>query len=182
LLKISSFKPLVDSNSRVLILGSMPGEKSLQMNQYYAHPRNCFWIILGQLFGFDSESEYLVRTKQVLKSGISIWDVLKTCSRSGSLDSAIKPMSVVVNNFEMFLAKQSSIETIFFNGAKAEALYRKHVLPDISAKFKRINLIRLPSTSPAFAAMKPAEKLLKWKIVKIKLEQQNSSSSRLFSS
>lgn len=170
---ITSFKPLVGKNAKVLILGSMPGETSLEMNQYYAHPRNCFWFILSQLFGFEIASDYQTRAKLVTKRGISIWDVLKTCSRSGSLDSAIKPASAIVNNFDLFFSENCAIKTIFFNGAKAEELYKKHILLDISREFKRLKLYRLPSTSPAFAAMRPQEKLVAWNIVKEKLEAQH---------
>ncbi len=169
---ITSFMPLVGKNAKVLILGSMPGERSLAENQYYAHPRNCFWFILSQLFGFDVDADYQTRANLVTKRGISIWDVLKTCRRDGSLDSAIKPASVIVNNIDLFLCENFNIKTIFFNGAKAEELYKKHILPSISGEFKKLNLIRLPSTSPAFAAMRPQEKLVEWCIVKEKLAAQ----------
>jgi len=164
------FNPLVADNAKILILGSMPGEMSLKMNQYYAHPRNSFWFILAELFDFDSTTKYEIRTRLLKKKGISIWDVLKMCNRSGSLDSAIRPTSVIVNNFKLFFSENADIKYVFFNGAKAEELYKKHVLPDISNAFEDLKYYRLPSTSPAFAAMRPQEKLTKWHIVKEKLD------------
>jgi len=168
---ISGFKPLVKKGAKVLILGSMPGDKSLQMNQYYAHPRNSFWFILGKLCEFESDAEYAKRTQWLMEQRIALWDVLKHCSRSGSLDSAIKSASVIVNNFDLFLAENPSIRTVCFNGAKAQALYTKYVLPTLSVDYKNVELIRLPSTSPAFAAMRPQEKLLEWAVVKTKASQ-----------
>lgn len=166
----TSFRPLLANNARSLILGSMPGEKSLQMNQYYAHPQNSFWYILGRLFGFDPEDSYEHRVKRITDLGICVWDVLESCLRDGSLDSAIKTSSVVSNNFELLFSTHTNIKTVFFNGAKAEQLYRKLVLPVIEGKVTEVQYIRLPSTSPAHAAMSKKQKLKQWRIIKDKLE------------
>ena len=163
---ISSFKPLVANCPKVLILGSMPGEKSLQMQQYYAHPQNSFWYILGEILGFDSLLSYEQRTHFLIQNGICLWDVLKTCVRKGSLDSAIQNTSVISNDFSSFLEKRHTIEYIFFNGAKAEQLFRKHVQPTLDIHNLTPNLVRLPSTSPAHAAMAKTQKLIEWQIIK----------------
>jgi len=169
--KITSFKPLVSDDARVLILGSMPSEVSLQENQYYAHPRNSFWFIMGELFGFKPELDYHTRTAFLIKKGVSVWDVLRACFREGSLDSAIQDSSVVVNDFESFLLKYQHIKYIFFNGARAEQLFNKYVLPTLPATLDYLQYQRLPSTSPAHAAMRPEEKLSSWGVVKDKLTE-----------
>src|ERR1700736_657566 len=83
-----SFPPVVDDATRVLVLGSMPGEMSLRTQQYYAHPRNAFWCIMSELLRFDPCSDYQVRLRTLCSAGIGLWDALQACDRVGSLDSA----------------------------------------------------------------------------------------------
>ena len=91
---VQSFPPIAQRTARVLILGTMPGRVSLRERQYYAHPQNAFWRIVGGILGFDPALAYPERVAAVQSAGVAIWDVLKACAREGSLDSAIDPASL----------------------------------------------------------------------------------------
>ncbi|MEM1143274.1 MAG: DNA-deoxyinosine glycosylase [Pseudomonadota bacterium] len=160
---IHSFPPIADEQSRVLILGTMPGEASLAKNQYYAHARNQFWPIMGQLFDFSPTLPYDERCERLLQHHVGVWDVLRCCSREGSLDSAIETGSIVANDFGAFFARSNDITQIFFNGGNAQRLYTRHVLPGLPPPLSDLSIHRLPSTSPAYAAMAPEEKLRHWR-------------------
>lgn len=144
---VKSFCAVAAESAHVLILGSMPSVASLKANQYYAHPRNTFWPILASIYGFEAKSEYASRVQSVIIHGIAIWDVLQSCERLGSLDSAIVNGSRVPNNFGLFFDQHPHIKLICFNGAEAEKSFRHFVLTQID--LKEFNFIRLPSTSPA---------------------------------
>lgn len=154
--------PVVDDGTRVLVLGSMPGRVSLQMQQYYAHPRNAFWRIMSELLGFDCHADYAARLDVLRTAGIGLWDVLRLCERPGSLDSAIVRDSAQVNDFERFFTEHSSIAHVFFNGAKAEQVFRRLVAPNLP---RPLNYARLPSTSPANAGVAYDAKLRAWRAV-----------------
>jgi len=159
--RIRSFPPIGHSNAHTLILGTMPGAASLAARQYYAHPRNAFWRIVAQLFGFDAGLEYGARVGCLADAGIAVWDVLESCERAGSLDTRIDPSSVVVNDFPRFFATHRRIERVCFNGGNAQTLFRRHALPtldDLAATF-----VRLPSTSPANASIPADAKLRAWR-------------------
>lgn len=158
---IRSFAPVADASARILILGSMPGEESLRAGQYYAHPRNAFWKLMGDLFDAGTELPYARRTQQLKKSGIALWDVLASCMRKGSLDSAIAADSITANDFQTFFTSHKKITRVFFNGATAERSFQMHVLPGLSAQ--PLQLTRLPSTSPAHAARSYVQKLAAWR-------------------
>jgi hypoxanthine-DNA glycosylase len=149
---------------RVLILGTMPGKVSLRERQYYAHPQNGFWRIVGGIVGFDPASQYEARVASVQSAGIAIWDVLKSCIRASSLDSDIHNSSLVPNDFAAFLAEHPQIRRICFNGAKAEALYLKHIRPRLPDN-PNVQHLRLPSTSPANASVPLAEKVRAWQAI-----------------
>jgi double-stranded uracil-DNA glycosylase len=161
---IESFPPIASGTARVLILGTMPGRVSLRERQYYAHPQNAFWRIIGAILGFDPALPYHERVAAVQAAGIAIWDVLKACAREGSLDSAIDAASVVPNDFAAFLAEHPDIRRICFNGATAQALYLKHVRPRLGNDAHR-EYLRLPSTSPANASWSFAEKARAWQAI-----------------
>ena len=162
---VHSFPAIADDISRRLILGSMPGKVSLLNNQYYAHPRNLFWDFMAEFFAIPRELEYSQRCLRLQESGIAVWDVLKCCTRASSLDSDIVTSSVVANDFEQFFRQHQCIEMIYFNGAKAEQIYHKYVLPVLSERFASIPSVRLPSTSPANASIPRIEKHHAWSVV-----------------
>ena len=159
-----SFAPVENSDAVVLILGSMPGKASLAAGQYYAHPRNSFWPIMGELVGAHPGLPYAERLQVLKSSGIALWDVIASCTRQSSLDSRIEPASVVPNDFESFFRSHPAIRQVFFNGAKAEQCFRRHVRPLL--KQQALHCRRLPSTSPAHAGMSYPEKLNAWRIVR----------------
>jgi len=144
---ITGFAPIAAGSARLLILGSMPGVMSLAAGQYYAHPRNAFWPIMAGLCGFDVALPYARRTRALERAGIAVWDVLHRCERRGSLDSAIDRRSCVANELPAFLAAHPRIRRVAFNGAGAEKLFGRWVLPRLAAD--DLEFVRLPSTSPA---------------------------------
>jgi TDG/mug DNA glycosylase family protein len=164
MLHVYSFPPIASRSARVLILGTMPGRVSLRERQYYAHPQNAFWRIVGGILGFDPALPYAVRVELVQSAGIAVWDVLKSCIRPSSLDSAIDAASAVPNDFATFLAEHPQIRRICFNGATAEALFRKHVRPHHAAK-PDVQHVRLPSTSPANASILLSDKMRAWQAI-----------------
>ena len=163
--RIHCFAPIEDSRSTVLVLGSMPGRASLQAGQYYAHPRNSFWRVMGDLVGAGMALPYESRVYRLKSRRIALWDVLKSCTRKSSLDSDIDESSITPNDFISFYRAHPGITRVFFNGAKAEACYRKYVLASLSDKFKSLPCQRLPSTSPANASLSYKQKLKAWRIV-----------------
>lgn len=156
---LTGLAPLSNSTARVLILGSMPGAVSLSQQQYYAHPRNLFWPIMTVLAGFDAKLSYAEKVQALTASGIAVWDVIGSCQRSGSLDSAIRDEQV--NDFAAFFHAHPQLAVIGFNGAKAWQSFKRHVLPRQPVP-AQIRLITLPSTSPAHAAMSFDAKLALW--------------------
>lgn len=163
---ITGFAPIVSGNAKVLILGSMPSVASLARQQYYGHPKNAFWPIMGALFGAAPELCYQQRKEILMANGIAVWDVLQGCNRLGSLDSNIKLASIKINDFADFYAEYKFIEQVFFNGAMAEKLYKKYVLPTLDQSFSYLEYQRLPSTSPAHASLRLEEKIEAWKVIK----------------
>jgi TDG/mug DNA glycosylase family protein len=155
------FKPIADSNSELLILGSMPGQESLAASQYYANRRNAFWKIMAELLGFDPDAAYQTRLDELKTARIALWDVLQSCTRIGSLDASINTDSITVNDFRGFFDTHDKIRTVLFNGTKAESAYRQYVLPSVSAV--PVSYLRLPSTSPAHAALSYQQKLQAWR-------------------
>lgn len=158
---IQSFAPIVSPRSRVLILGSMPGVRSLQAQQYYAHPRNLFWPFMHALLGIDPALPYPGRTQALAAAGVALWDVLASCEREGSLDSAICDDSAEPNDLGSLLAAHPRIGTVLFNGSKAEQAYRRFVAPGPGHAVLRC--VRLPSTSPANASQRVPDKLQRWR-------------------
>lgn len=160
--RIYGFPPLARPDARVVVLGSMPSRESLARRQYYAHPRNAFWPIMTRLFGLRCET-YAERARELTAQGVAVWDVLRACVRPGSLDSAIDEASIVTNDFAAFFTAHPGIRGVFFNGAKAEAVYRRRVLPELTDAAADLPLQRLPSTSPAHAGLDLEQKIAAWR-------------------
>ena len=159
--RIHGFPPIANPSARILILGSMPGEASLRASQYYAHPQNVFWRILGEIVGFDHDAPYADKLRMLVSADIALWDVIASCHRKGSLDSDIAPDSLQANDFAAFFATQRRVERVLFNGAKAEACFRRHVASSLETR--AIKFVRLPSTSPANASISYARKIVLWR-------------------
>ena len=157
------FAPVARPDARMLILGSMPGVASLEATQYYAFRRNVFWKIMGDLFGAGPELEYSDRLQKLTSNHIALWDVITSCHRPGSLDSAISEDGLATNDFNSFFRQHPRITHIYFNGQKAAGLFKKRVQPNLERNFE---YLALPSTSPAHAAKNYAAKLRAWSVIR----------------
>jgi TDG/mug DNA glycosylase family protein len=162
---VCSFPPIAAAGARVLILGTAPSIASLAKQQYYGHPQNKFWPIMGRLFGADPELPYDQRKQILTQQGVAVWDVLRECYREGSLDTAIHSDSESPNDIAALLRNHPEVHAIFFNGGKAETVFRRHVLPSVAGLKRGFAYTRLPSTSPAHAGRTFAQKLAAWRAV-----------------
>lgn len=141
----------------------MPGIASLRACQYYGHPYNRFWPTMEALFGVPVALPYAQRTAALTAKGIALWDVLKACERPGSLDSSILRSSEIPNDFNSFLDRHRQLQAIALNGGTARDTFRRHVRPMLGPRLDRIEVIALPSTSPANASQTADAKLLHWR-------------------
>jgi len=141
----------------------MPGKASLQASQYYAHPRNAFWPIMGDLIDAAPSLPYERRIEILQSVGIALWDVLASCVRDGSLDASIIKTSISTNDFKNFFLTHPGIADVFFNGGTAERYFINYALPLLEPNALRFH--RLPSTSPAHAAKTYQQKLAAWEAV-----------------
>ena len=148
--------PIATKNSRVLILGTMPGEQSILQQQYYANKGNHFWRILFQVFNQEFSTDYEIRKQLILKNNLALWDVLYSCEREGSLDSKIK--NEIPNDFSEFLQNHPKISTIVFSSKAAAAYFKKYVSP-----LPHLQYFTLPSPSGANARLTLAQKIEIWK-------------------
>jgi hypoxanthine-DNA glycosylase len=153
--RLSGFPPVINQHTRVLVLGSFPSAASLAAGQYYAHPQNQFWRVLGAVLGQPlKEMPYAARLKAVTAAGIGIWDIYASCERSGSLDSAIREAKA--NDFGALQESAPALRRICFNGRTAARRLREMEALGYEA-------VVLPSTSPAHAGMSFEEKLARWR-------------------
>lgn len=159
----AGFPPIARADARLLICGSLPGQTSLARQQYYALPHNAFWKIAGELFGFDPALDYPARAAALAACRIALWDVCAAAVRPGSLDAGIRRDTVVPNAFEPFLLAHPGIRRICFNGSAAFELFERRVWPSLPPSLQALPRIRLPSTSPAHAGMRYADKLVRWR-------------------
>lgn len=155
-----SFAPSIDNNSKVLILGSMPGVKSLEEQQYYAHPQNRFWKVMGHILGEPKlhEFDYGTKLKTLLKNNIALWDTIKSCRREGSLDSDIQ--NETPNDIRKLLKNYPNIKKICLNGNKSYSAFKKY-FPDLLNKY---SCQKMPSTSPANARYSLEKLVEEWGI------------------
>jgi double-stranded uracil-DNA glycosylase len=167
---IHSFPPISEANARVLILGSMPGIRSLDEVEYYAHPANVFWPIMADILGFKLELPYNSRINLLLESGIALWDVLASCERKGSLDSAIRTSTIVANDIPGLLLQCPDIRWIFLNGSRAWNEFKRRIEPLIRSRMPAVSLYKMPSTSPAMATMSFKQKKESWLLLRDKLQ------------
>jgi TDG/mug DNA glycosylase family protein len=157
----SSFPAVADARTRVLVLGSLPGEASLKAARYYAHPQNQFWRLMESVVGRPLAGEaYETRLKILGEAGIGLWDVIAQARRTGSLDTAIRDH--LPNRLAAFLATLPQLRAIGFNGAKASQIGRR----ELAAVVGGPALITLPSSSPAHAAMSFEAKRAEWLALK----------------
>ncbi len=163
--ELSGFDPIAAPDARVLILGSMPSAVSKAKGQYYGHPKNAFWTIMGQLFGAEPDLCYGLRKGLLMTHRVAVWDVLKTCHRQGSLDADIELDSIITNDFNAFFVRHAQIRQVFFNGLAAEKIYRKSILPTLPERFDYLVYHRLPSTSPTHAALSLSQKMAAWQAI-----------------
>lgn len=152
----ASFEPVVDRRTRVLVLGSLPGDRSLAAGRYYAHPQNQFWRLIGHVIGQDLAAfEYEARLRALRSAGIGLWDTVASATRRGSLDAAIRDAEH--NPLADLAASLPDLRAVAFNGTTSARIGRS--LLEGSA----YQLLTLPSSSPAYAAMPFAEKLRLWR-------------------
>jgi hypoxanthine-DNA glycosylase len=157
------FPPISSPSVRVLILGSLPGRRSLERGQYYANPQNAFWRILGA-HAPELPADYAGRVRVLIEHRLALWDVLAAATRSGSLDANIAD-DAIPNNFPAFFHAHPDIRLIGFNGGTAAKLYERHVLPTLSEAQRAIARHTLPSTSGAHAGLTLAQKVEHWSII-----------------
>lgn len=160
--RIQSFAPVSQADAQILILGSMPGKVSLQAAQYYAHPRNLFWDVMEDVLGINRNLDYAIRLEQLRQHQIALWDVAFECERQSSLDSDIVGNSVEPNDFAGFFRTHPQIRRVCLNGNKAAELFRRHVQTRLQ-EHTALEIVRLPSTSPANAGMSREHKLSAWR-------------------
>ena len=159
-----SFSPAAAHDARVLILGTMPGVKSLEMQQYYAHPRNYFWSFMEELFDAGADKPYEKRLNILKENHIALWDIFHSCIRPGSLDSAIR--NEQPNDIPALLEQHRYITHIYTNGKKAyQALYKY-----FGSEIESYNVVSLPSTSPANASIPLKKKKKAWSQIRWALD------------
>lgn len=156
------FEAIAHPGAKVLILGSLPGQRSLADSEYYAFPGNAFWPILAKITEVPANASYETRCTGLQRAGIALWDVLAQAVRPGSLDSAIRRIDAEPNDFQTFLSTYREIRAVFFNGKAAADFYASKVVPQLEMPFQDLPREVLPSTSPAHAAMTHCEKGERW--------------------
>jgi hypoxanthine-DNA glycosylase len=160
---VESFPPQVGAGCRVLVLGTVPSLRSLELRQSYGHAQNLFWPFMGQLFDAGPEQPYAQRIARLHARGVGIWDVLERCERPGSLDSSIRPDSEIPNDIPGLLVAQPSITAIALNGAKALQVFERRIAGSIDpGRYAQLTVLALPSTSPANASIPRAAKFQRW--------------------
>jgi hypoxanthine-DNA glycosylase len=165
-MRVRGFEAIAAPDARVLVLGTIPGKRSLAAGEYYANPGNAFWFVISRLLDVSLELSYQTRAQLVTRAKVAIWDVLQAAERTGSADSGIVRGSEVPNDFRKFFDRHPRLRAVFFNGKKAEKLYRTLVVPMLGCHATAVALRSLPSTSPANTRLDKEGKLKAWRAVK----------------
>lgn len=153
-----SFPPVVGRKPRVLVLGSMPGVESLRRRQYYAHPRNQFWRLVGDALGEElTELSYRRRLAVLKRRGVALWDTIADCDRRGSLDARIRRERP---NDVAGLVRRLGVRAVLLNGGKAKQMFLRHAAAGLPAG---VFVAALPSSSPAAASIPYARKARLWR-------------------
>lgn len=163
--RITGLPPVEPAAARVLVLGSMPGIASLRSQQYYAHPRNLFWPLMQRYLAVDAAADYARRITQLAQRGVALWDVLASCHRPGSLDSAIKRDSERANPVPDLLCRHPALNRILLNGGRARDMFHRHLAADCMAVRPSLDIRALPSTSPANQSIPLAQREAAWAAV-----------------
>lgn len=160
--RIVGYGASIDAQCRVLVLGSMPSIRSLEVAEYYGHPQNRFWPFMQELFGIARTQPHEERLAELRDHGVALWDVIAACRRETSADAKIR--DVEVNDFGALFADYPKLERVFCNGGKAHELWSKRVAPGLREAIGRdVPCLRLPSTSPANASQPVTSKLEAWR-------------------
>lgn len=152
-MKKHNIEPVFDENSKVLILGSFPSVKSREQKFFYGHPQNRFWKVISNITNEELPKTIEEKKSLLLKHNIAVWDVIKSCDIIGSSDSSIE--NVKINDFNIILSK-ANIRKIYANGDKAYSLFKKYYS-------KSMEIIKLPSTSPANAKFSLEDLCYEWR-------------------
>ena len=161
------FKPIARPDATILILGSLPSQRSIQSGEYFGNPHNVFWKIMGKLVAAGPELPYAARVERMIDARLAVWDVLRSARRPGSLDANIDRETARPNHFVRFLEEHPEVQLVCFNGKKAAALFKRLVIGQLSNWDNGLEFVTLPSTSPAHAAMAFEEKLRQWSVVRL---------------
>ncbi len=165
---VGCFKPILWPDTRVLILGSVPGKASLEQNRYYAHPQNQFWRLLGGALEDDrlSDYRYVKRLYTLLRRGVGVWAAIAYCDRVASSDASIRNAVPIDLPAALKVHSVDGLRAVFFDGRKAEQVFMKKAYPKLPGHLREnIHFQYLPSSSPAWAAMSIDEKLSHWKTI-----------------
>jgi hypoxanthine-DNA glycosylase len=154
--------PIAGATCTRVILGSFPSPRSLELGEYYANPRNRFWVVMGEIFGIDPRAPYRDRVEVLSARGIAIWDVLQSCERVGALDSAIVRGTEVSNDFRSFFQAYPKLSAIAFNGQKAAAIFQRRALPDLDSVAPH-RMLTLPSTSASNVSSRLPDLVAAWR-------------------
>lgn len=162
-MRIFGLPVIATTNSKILVLGTILGNESIRRGEYYADTRNQFWFIMGEICNAKPQLIYLQRKAEIEKPGIAVWDVLKSCIRSGSSDKNIT--SPQPNDFRSFFSLHPAICAILFNGHQARRYFSRMVIPQFESNLSNLALITLPSTSSANTTKNKNAKLYEWQKV-----------------
>jgi hypoxanthine-DNA glycosylase len=164
--RVSSFPPQVGERCRLLVLGTVPSVRSLELQESYGHSQNLFWQFMGEFFDAGRELPYPERIARLHARGIGIWDVYAQVERPGSLDASIVRTSEVANAIPDLLERNPTIRAIALNGGKAAEGFRRHIAPEIQKRgIVGVDILELPSTSPANASISRSEKRRRWQVL-----------------